>query len=62
MQRVFPGCEELFYPLRCALKDSFLPSLTQQSITEELFQILKKPTRMAGLGIRDPVQSSKNRH
>ena len=50
----------MFYPLRCTLKDSFLPSLTEQSITEELFQILEKPTRMAGLGIRDPVQSSKH--
>ena len=36
------------------------PQNLKKTITEELFQTLEKPTRMAGLGIRDPVQSSKH--
>ena len=53
LQRIHPDCDELFNPLRTALINNFIPSLIGNPITEIEFQIFEKPTRMAGLGIRD---------
>ena len=58
LQRIHPDCDELFNPLRTALINHFIPSLIGNPITEIEFQIFEKPTRMAGLGIRDPVNNS----
>ena len=58
MQRIFPDCEELFSPLKQSLLEDFFPSLTSNPISDLEFNIFEKPTRMAGLGIRDPVTSS----
>ena len=55
MQQVFPDCEELFSPLRQSLMNEFFPALTGNPINEQEYNILDKPIRMAGLGIRDPV-------
>jgi hypothetical protein len=59
LQRVFPDCQELFSPLRKTLMEDFIPSLVGNPISEIEFKIMEKPTRLAGLGIRDPVSSSK---
>jgi len=58
LQRIHPDCDELFNPLCTALINNFIPSLIGNPITEIEFQIFEKPTRMAGLGIRDPVNNS----
>ena len=58
MQRVFPDCEELFSPLRQSLMHEFFPALTGNTINDQEYNILEKPIRMAGLGIRDPVFSA----
>ena len=60
LQRVLPECEELFSPLRQSLLNEFFPALAGTPINDLEFSILEKPTRMAGLGIRDPVASSKH--
>ena len=60
LQRVLPECEELFSPLCQSLLNEFFPALTGTPINDLEFSILEKPTRMAGLGIRDPVASSKH--
>ena len=39
--------------------EEFLPALTGCPLTEIETQIIEKPTRMVGLGIRDPVTSAK---
>ena len=39
--------------------EDFIPSLVGNPISEIEFKIMEKPTRLAGLGIRDPVSSSK---
>ena len=54
----FPDCEDLFSPLKQSLLKEFFPSLTSNPISDLEFNIFEKPTRMAGLGIRDPVTSS----
>ena len=59
LQRVFPDCQELFSPLRKTLMEDFILSLVGNLISEIEFKIMEKPTRLAGLGIRDPVSSSK---
>ena len=59
LQRIFPNSEELFSPLRQTLFEEFLPALTGCPLTEIETQIIEKPTRMVGLGIRDPVTSAK---
>ena len=62
LQRVFPDCETLFSPLRVTLLklEDFIPSVVGNQINETDFNIIEKPTRLAGLGIRDPVASSKH--
>ena len=60
LQRVFPDCETLFSPLRVTLLEDFIPSVVGNQINETDFKIIEKPTRLAGLGIRDPVASSKH--
>ena len=60
MQRVFPDCEELFSPLCQSLINKFFPALTGNPINEQEYNILEKPIRMAGVGIRDPVASAKH--
>ena len=59
MQPVFPDCEELFSLLRQSLMNEFSPALTGNTINDQEYNILEKPIRMAGLGIRDPVVSAK---
>ena len=54
LQRIHPDCDSL----RTALINNFIPSLIGDPITEIEFQIFEKPTRLAGLGIRDPVINS----
>ena len=58
MQRIFPDCKDLFSPLKQSLLEDFFPSLTSNPISDLEFNIFEKPTRMAGLSIRDPVTSS----
>jgi len=58
LQRIFPDSEELFFPLRQTLFDDFFPALTANDLSDTEKNILEKPTRMAGLGIRDPVTSA----
>ena len=58
MQRVFPDCEDLFSLKKQSLLEDFFPSLTSNPISDLEFNIFEKPTKMAGLGIRDPVASS----
>ena len=60
LQRVFPDCDEYFSPLRKILWEQFFPALHGNPLNEEEYQIQEKPVRMAGLGIRDPVASSKH--
>ena len=60
MERVFPDCEELFSPLHQSLMNEFFPALTGNTINDQEYNILAKPIRMAGLGIRDPIASAKN--
>ena len=42
------------------LIEDFIPSLVGNQINETDFNIIEKPTRLAGLGIREPVGSSKH--
>ena len=42
------------------LWEQFFPALHGNLLNEEEYQIQEKPVRMAGLGIRDPVTSSKH--
>ena len=58
LQRIFPNSEELFSPLQQTLFEEFLPALPGCPLTEIETQIIEKPTRMVGLGIRDPVTSA----
>ena len=53
LQRIFPDSEELFSLLRQTLFDDFFPALTANDLSDTEKNILEKPTRMAGLGIRD---------
>ena len=55
LQRIFPDSEELFSPLRQTLFDDFFPALSACDLSDTEKNIFEKPTRMAGLGIRDPV-------
>jgi hypothetical protein len=59
LQTLFPNSKELFSPLRQTLFEFFLLALTACPLNETETQIIEKPTRMVGLGIRDPVTSAK---
>ena len=58
LQRIFPDSAELFSPLRQTLFNDFFPTLTGATLSDTEINIIEKPTRMAGLGIRDPVASA----
>ena len=58
LQRIFPDSEELFSPLRQTLFDDFFPALSACDLSDTEKNIFEKPTRMAGLGIRDPVAAA----
>ena len=62
MQSIHPDCDESFNPVCHALIKNFIPSLTGNPITEIEFQVYEKPTRLAGLGIQDPLLSTLFRH
>ena len=62
-QRVIPTDQSAFAPLEKALKQKFLPALTGQSaISLETRRLLALPSRLGGLGIRDPVTTSAHEH
>ena len=59
LQRIFPDSKELFSPLQQTLFNDFFPALTGAALSDTEKNIIEKPTRMAGLGIRDPVASAR---
>ena len=59
LQRVFPTCDELSYPIRSTLMEEFIPALIKQTIDVE-YELLEKPTCMGGIDIRDPIEASKH--
>ena len=40
--------------------EEFIPALIEQTIDEVEYQLLEKPTRIGGIGIRDPIEASKH--
>ena len=48
----------MFSPLRQTRFDDFFPALSACDLSDTEKNIFEKPTRMAGLGIRDPVASA----
>ena len=62
-ERVIPAEKSAFAPLEQALRNKFLPALTGQSaISLDTRRLLALPSRLGGLGIRDPVTTSAHEH
>ena len=40
--------------------EEFIPALIEQTIDEVEYQLLEKPTRIGGIGIRDSIEASKH--
>ena len=59
VQRTVPGIAALFDPLEKEIRSNFLPVLLGvDSISAEMQELLGHGTKMAGLGIRNPVASA----
>ena len=58
LMRVCPDCSSMFEPLRDAIRDVFWPSLFGGSIDEREADLFSIPTRLGGMGVRDPVKLS----
>ena len=52
---VFPSLSCLIDPLRNEIRNSFWPSLFGGSISEKEADLFSLPTRLGGMGVRDPV-------
>ena len=57
-QRVVPDCAEGFVALRDSINDVFWPALFEGSIDDCEIPLFSLPTRLGGLGLRDPVAVS----
>ena len=56
LQRVLPDCADLFSPICDALQEQFWSSLVAGSVSETESELFCLPTKLAGMGIRDPVR------
>ena len=59
MQRVLLGFETGFPLIKEAIRNEFLPTLFSINLSEQEKDLLCRPTRFAGLGIFDPVQTAR---
>ena len=57
--RVTDETESIFTSLRDTIKNSFLPSMSSLELDDTEKSLMRKPTRLNGMGIDDPVQISK---
>ena len=61
LSRVVPEIGELLEPLEQAIRQKFIPALTGQDVPGDLErELFALPTRLGGLGIANPVQTSQN--
>ena len=62
LQRVIPNCSILFSPLSdiTCIKEKFLPSIFGSTVSDIEFDLFTLPTRLAGLGLGDPVKRVTN--
>ena len=51
-----PDCTDLFFPIRDTFQELFWPSLLAGSVSESENELFCLPTKLAGMGIRDPVR------
>ena len=51
-----PDCAHLFSPIRVALQEQFWPSLLAGTVSESESELFCLTTKLAGIGIRDPVR------
>ena len=59
LQRVIPGCGDLFQPLEDIIRQQFLPAVTGQASRSALErEIISLPPRDGGLGIPDPTKTA----
>ena len=59
VQRVLLGYETGFSLIKEAIRNEFLPTLFSINLSEQEKDLLCRPTRFAGLGIFDPVQTAR---
>ena len=58
LQRVVVNSSELFSALKDAIREVFWPSLFGSVVSDSEADLFALPTRMGGMGVRDPVQTS----
>ena len=56
--RVFPNCSSIFEPLRNVIRSVFWPCLFGGPVDDREADLFSLPTRLGGLGVRDPVRMS----
>jgi hypothetical protein len=61
-QRVVPDCEALNEPLERVLREEFLPAVTAHEVSESDRILFSLPSRIGGLGIRDPISTADLAH
>lgn len=55
LSRVVPDCGSFFDPLKTAITKKYWPALIEDTVSEAEESLFFLPTRLGGLGIRDPV-------
>ena len=58
LQRVVPNCADAFVPLRDSINGKFIHAVLGGGISEQEKALLSLPSRMGGMGLRDPVESA----
>ena len=59
IQRVVEGTETAFDSIRNEIQKSFLPALTALDLDDVEVNLMLKPSRLAGLGVDDPIYNAK---
>ena len=58
LQRVVPGCDDLYEELKTTINQVLIPAIFGREVLQREYELLELPVRIGGMALKDPVKTA----